>query len=89
MTPYVPVPETNGDEWDKLEPMVSLDALIELVVLGEYQGIGQEEGTKQKIKEALLLRTAGATVFEVCSLVHICNLFSDHQHSELYPKRGS
>lgn len=66
VTPYLPVPETNGEEWDRLEPIIALDALIELVVMGEYGGTG-DTSTKQKAKEALFLRTAGATVFEVCS----------------------
>lgn len=65
VTPYMPVPETNGEEWDRLEPMVTLDALIELVVHGEYAGA---DGSKRKGKEPLLLRTAGSAVFEVRSL---------------------
>ncbi|KAL5512469.1 hypothetical protein ACEPAG_3122 [Sanghuangporus baumii] len=62
VTPYLPVPDTNGEEWDRLEHIVALDALIDLVVLGEYGGnVGE---TRLKAKEALLLRTAGATAFE-------------------------
>lgn len=60
----MPVTETNGEEWDRLEPIVALDALVELVVVGEYAGLSEGE-SKQKAKEALLLRTAGASVFEV------------------------
>ncbi|KAI5119824.1 hypothetical protein M0805_004759 [Coniferiporia weirii] len=63
VTPYMPVPETNGEEWDRLEPIVALDALIELVVVGEYSGLDERE-SKQKAKDALFLRTAGAAVFE-------------------------
>ncbi|KAL5531786.1 USO1 [Sanghuangporus sanghuang] len=63
VTPYLPVPDTNGEEWDRLEPIVALDALIDLIVLGEYGGNVEGE-TRQKAKESLLLRTAGATAFE-------------------------
>ena len=62
VTPYMPVPETNGEEWDRLEPMSALDALIDLVINGEYSGI---ESGKRKGKESLQLRAAGAMVFEV------------------------
>lgn len=64
VTPYLPVPDTNGEEWDRLEPIVALDALIDLVVLGEYGGNVEGE-SKLRAKEGLLMRTAGATVFEV------------------------
>ena len=60
----MPVPETNGEEWDRLEPIVALDALVELVVVGEYAGLSEGD-SKQRVKDALLLRTAGASVFEV------------------------
>lgn len=60
----MPVPETNGEEWDRLEPIVALDALVELVVIGEYAGLSEGE-SKHKAKESLLLRIAGASVFEV------------------------
>lgn len=62
ITPYIPVPETNGEEWDRLEPMPAVDALIELVVHGEYSG---SDPSKLKGKQSLQLRAAGSIVFEV------------------------
>lgn len=64
ITPYMPVPETNGEEWDRLEPTTALDALVEVVVLGEYSGTT----VTATAKEALELRAAGVSVFEVRSL---------------------
>ncbi|KAF9012594.1 p115 like vesicle tethering protein [Cyathus striatus] len=60
LTPYMPVPETNGEEWDRLEPASALDALVELAIHGEYNGM---DGGKRS-KEGLELRSAAATVFE-------------------------
>lgn len=73
VTPYIPVPETNGEEWDRLEPMPALDALIELVVHGEYSG---SDPSKLKGKESLQLRAAGSIVFEVSLDVSNLNTFS-------------
>ena len=64
VTPYIPVPESQGAEWDRLEPIVALDALIELVVIGEYGNSGQPETTPLS-KDEIVLRTAGASVFQV------------------------
>ncbi|RXW24974.1 hypothetical protein EST38_g885 [Candolleomyces aberdarensis] len=60
VTPYMPVPETNGEEWDRLEPASALDALVELTIHGEYNG---QDGAKRS-KEGLELRTSAAAVFE-------------------------
>ncbi|CAA7260522.1 unnamed protein product [Cyclocybe aegerita] len=60
LTPYVPVPETNGEEWDRLELASALDALVELAIHGEYNGLDAGKRTM----ESLELRTAAATVFE-------------------------
>ncbi|TFK44963.1 p115 like vesicle tethering protein [Crucibulum laeve] len=60
LTPYMPVPETNGEEWDRLEPASALDVLVELTLHGEYNGL---DGGKPS-KEGLELRTAAAAVFE-------------------------
>ncbi|KAG6918883.1 hypothetical protein DXG01_010947 [Tephrocybe rancida] len=60
LTPYMPVPETNGEEWDRLEPASALDALVELALHGEYNGL--ESG--KRIKDGLELRTAAVAVFE-------------------------
>lgn len=67
LTPYIPVPETNGEEWDRLEPSSALDALVELVLHGEYNGLDSDK----RLRESLELRAAAAGVFEVIFLV-IC-----------------
>ncbi|TFY64319.1 hypothetical protein EVJ58_g2696 [Rhodofomes roseus] len=61
MTPYVPVPETNGEEWDRLEPASALDILVELTLHGEYNGILEGE---RRTKEVLELRAAALGVFQ-------------------------
>jgi intracellular protein transport protein USO1 len=68
VTPYVPVPETNGEEWDRLESASALDVLVELTVHGEYNGLGDGSRTKRSLE----LRTVAAAVFEVTkkNLVH-------------------
>jgi len=66
MTPYVPVPETNGEEWDRLESASGLEILIETIVQGEYSGIDE---SKRKGREGFELRSAGITVLEVCPFV--------------------
>ncbi|KDR75604.1 hypothetical protein GALMADRAFT_140233 [Galerina marginata CBS 339.88] len=60
LTPYVPVPETNGEEWDRLVLASALDALVELAIHGEYNGLDAGKRTK----EGLELRSAAAAVFE-------------------------
>ena len=62
LTPYMPVPETNGEEWDRLEPASALDALVELALHGEYNGLDSEK----RLKEGLELRGAAVGGFEVC-----------------------
>lgn len=57
----MPVPESNGEEWDRLEPASALDALVELVLHGEYNGLNSEK----RVKDGLELRTAAVGVFEV------------------------
>jgi len=64
MTPYVPVPETNGEEWDRLEPASALDILVELILHGEYNGVLDSE---RRSKEGMELRAAALGVFQVCS----------------------
>ena len=65
MTPYVPVPETNGEEWDRLESASGLEILIETIIHGEYSGIDE---AKKHRKEAFELRSAGITVLEACTV---------------------
>ena len=57
----MPVPETRGEEWDRLEQASALDALVELVLHGEYNGLYSDSRTK----EGLELRGAAVTVFDV------------------------
>lgn len=61
----MPVPETNGEEWDRLEPASALDALVELALHGEYNGLHDDK----KLKDGLELRAAAASVFEVNTYV--------------------
>ncbi|KAI0350605.1 hypothetical protein OH77DRAFT_1430779 [Trametes cingulata] len=61
VTPYVPVPDTNGEEWDRLEPASALDAVVELVLHGEYNGIIDGE---RRTKEGMELRGAAVAVFQ-------------------------
>lgn len=64
VTPYMPVPETNGEEWDRLEPASALDVLVELALHGEYNGLF---GHKRS-KDCLELRAAALRVFDVCCI---------------------
>ncbi|KAG6382152.1 hypothetical protein JVT61DRAFT_797 [Boletus reticuloceps] len=60
LTPYMPVPETNGEEWDRLEPASALDVLVELALHGEYNGMYGD----RLLKDALELRSAALNVFD-------------------------
>ncbi|KAF7294067.1 hypothetical protein MKEN_01453100 [Mycena kentingensis (nom. inval.)] len=60
VTPYIPVPETNGEEWDRLEKATALDVLVELALHGEYNGLDGEK----RLKDSLELRIAAVNVFE-------------------------
>ncbi|KAE9388179.1 hypothetical protein BT96DRAFT_1004432 [Gymnopus androsaceus JB14] len=60
ITPYMPVPETNGKEWDRLEAASALDALVELALNREYNG----QGSARRLMTGLELRTAAVGVFE-------------------------
>lgn len=59
VTPYMPVPETNGEEWDRLEPASALDVLVELALHGEYNGLYGGN----RLKDSLDLRAAALSVF--------------------------
>lgn len=56
----MPVPDSNGEEWDRLEPASALDALVELALHGEYNGI---DGARRS-RDSLELRGAALGVFE-------------------------
>ncbi|KAI0343622.1 hypothetical protein BDW22DRAFT_1356090 [Trametopsis cervina] len=60
LTPYMPVPDTNGEEWDRLEPASALDALVELILHGEYNGLYSAKRTR----EGMDLRAAALNVFQ-------------------------
>jgi hypothetical protein len=63
LTPYQPVPDTNGEEWDRLEPITALDALVNNALEGEYGGINEVEESRKR--EAMELRALSLGVFEV------------------------
>ena len=69
LTPYMPVPETNGEEWDRLVPASALDALVEVALHGEYNGL---DGGK-RLKDSLQLRSVAVAVFEVSPLYSSLN----------------
>ncbi|KAI0048589.1 hypothetical protein FA95DRAFT_1654923 [Auriscalpium vulgare] len=60
LSPYMPVPETNGEEWDRLEEATGIDALLELIMHGEYNGL---DATRRQ-KEGMDLRGNAVGVFE-------------------------
>ncbi|KAK7691928.1 hypothetical protein QCA50_005333 [Cerrena zonata] len=60
VTPYMPVPGTNDEEWDRLEPASALDALVELVLHGEYNGLFGEK----RSKDGMELRAAALGVIQ-------------------------
>lgn len=65
MTVYIPVPESNGEEWDRLPEESALSALVGVALEGEYVGVmGQAEPGKKET-EALQFRSVAASVFEV------------------------
>jgi len=57
----MPVPDTNGEEWDRLEAATGIDALLELIMHGEYNG----QGSERRQKESVDLRATAVGVFEV------------------------
>ncbi|EKM53779.1 uncharacterized protein PHACADRAFT_98431 [Phanerochaete carnosa HHB-10118-sp] len=60
ITPYIPVPESNGEEWDRLEPASALDALVDLALHGEFNGV---LGVK-RTRDSMELRGAALGVFQ-------------------------
>jgi len=70
LTPYMPVPDTNGEEWDRLEAATGIDALLELIMHGEYNG--QDAVRRQKAR--VDLRAVAVTVFEVRVLLFAISL---------------
>lgn len=64
------MPETNGEEWDRLESASALDALVELTIHGEYNGLGAGSHTKHSLE----LRTVAAAVYEVMKKILFMDL---------------
>jgi hypothetical protein len=67
LTPYMPVPDTNGEEWDRLEAATGIDALLELIMNGEYNGLDAVRRQKASID----LRATSVSVFEVCVFLSV------------------
>ena len=66
ITPYMPVPETNGEEWDRMERASALDVLVELILHGEYNGMHSAKRTR----DGLELRAAALGVFQASTTVY-------------------
>lgn len=66
----MPVPGTNDEEWDRLEPASALDALVELVLHGEYNGMFVEK----RSKDGMELRAAALGVIQVNYQLHLVRL---------------
>jgi hypothetical protein len=62
LMPYMPVPDTGGEEWDRLEAATGIDALLELIMHGEYNG----QDSVRRQKASVDLRATAVSVFEVC-----------------------
>jgi hypothetical protein len=61
ITPYVPVPETGGEEWDRLESSSAFDVLVELILHAEYNGTI----APSRRRDSLDLRASALRVFYV------------------------
>ena len=70
LTSYIPVPDTNGEEWDRLPEETALSAIIGIALDGEYGSITGAM-SPPKDTEAIELRTAAASLFEACFLAYI------------------
>ncbi|KAF8678725.1 hypothetical protein RHS04_05077, partial [Rhizoctonia solani] len=78
ITPYLPVPGSNGEEWDRLPEQEALGALVGVALDGEYGGVlaATEDDVDVGLgKEELELRWAAASVFD--------NLVSNDQTARL------
>ena len=78
MTPYVPVPDTNGEEWDRLEPASALDALVEVILHGEYNNIIDGE---RRTKDGMELRGAALGIFQVLTPEVVCLVQPSLKHA--------
>ncbi|KAG8921299.1 hypothetical protein FRC02_000324 [Tulasnella sp. 418] len=65
VTCYIPVPETNGEEWDRLAPEPAIAVLVAYSLDGEYGVPGAVETVGPVARrESLELRAAALSVFE-------------------------
>ena len=64
VTPYIPVPDTNGEEWDRLESSSAFDVLVELILHAEYNGTI----AAVRRRDSLDLRAAALRVFCVSAI---------------------
>jgi hypothetical protein len=56
------VPDTNGEEWDRLDPCRGIDLLVSTAIEGEYGGLGVAAPTN---KETMELRGIALSTFDV------------------------
>lgn len=66
VTCYIPVPETNGEEWDRLPAEPAVGVLVAYALDGDYGNPGSVDlvGPFAR-RESLELRAAALTTFEV------------------------
>ena len=69
--PYNPVPNTNGEEWDRLEPCRAVDLLVSVALDGEYGGLGVTATTG---KESMEFRGVALSTFDVSVLFYLSSL---------------
>ena len=92
----MPVPETNGEEWDRMEPCSALDAVVELVLHGEYNGLYSAKRTR----DGMELRAAALGVFQnfvqqndvpppPTARVNTVVTSNDDPHGTSYPRTGN
>lgn len=62
LTSYQPVPDTNGEEWDRLDPTIAVNVLINNVTEGEYGGV--VDSAAGRSRDSLEFRASSLTVFQ-------------------------
>jgi intracellular protein transport protein USO1 len=73
----MPVPDTRGEEWDRLPQEPALSVLMALALQGEFAGIIPAQ-TPVAVREALELRAAAVTAFEVCQTLRLSQSTATH-----------
>lgn len=82
--PYHPVPNTNGEEWDRLDPCRALDLLVSTVLDGEYGGLGVTAPTG---KESMEFRGVALSTFDVSGPLRLSPFISSPRMLELCQRR--